>query len=104
MTSEAELSNANLTNLDPSVKAPVYDRSALTPSIVHIGVGGFHRAHLATYVDDLARAGNTDWGIVGAGVMPFDQKMYDALTEQDTLYTLVSRCLLYTSPSPRDRG
>ena len=91
MTSEAELSNANLTNLDPSVKAPVYDRSALTPSIVHIGVGGFHRAHLATYVDDLARAGNTDWGIVGAGVMPFDQKMYDALTEQDTLYTLVSR-------------
>ena len=54
-------------------------------------VGGFHRAHLATYVDELARAGNTDWGIVGAGVMPFDQKMYDALAEQDTLYTLVSR-------------
>ena len=91
MTSKAELSNENLGNLDPSVKAPAYDRSALTPSIVHIGVGGFHRAHLATYVDELARAGNTDWGIVGAGVMPFDQKMYDALTEQDTLYTLVSR-------------
>ena len=91
MTSKAELSNENLGNLDPSVKAPTYDRSALTPSIVHIGVGGFHRAHLATYVDELARAGNTDWGIVGAGVMPFDQKMYDALTEQDTLYTLVSR-------------
>lgn len=91
MTSEAELSNANLTNLDSSVKAPAYDRSALTPSIVHIGVGGFHRAHFAVYIDQLARAGNTDWGIVGAGVMPFDQKMHDALTGQDTLYTLVSR-------------
>ena len=89
--SDAELSNINLPNLDPSVKPPSYDRSALTPSIVHIGVGGFHRSHFATYIDEIARSGNTDWGIVGAGVMPWDEKMYDALRTQDHLYTLVAR-------------
>lgn len=70
---------------------PDYDRSALRRSIVHIGVGGFHRAHLATYVDDLARLGNTDWAIVGAGVMASDAHMAEVLGRQDHLYTLVSR-------------
>ena len=32
---------------------PVYDREGLTPGIVHFGVGGFHRAHQAVYIDDL---------------------------------------------------
>jgi len=91
MSSQAELKNSNLANLDPAVKAPDYDRSALARSIVHIGVGGFHRAHLATYVDELARNGNTDWGIVGAGVLSFDTKMHEALSTQDHLFTVVSR-------------
>ena len=91
MTSEATPNISDLDNLDPSLEPPSYDRSALARSIVHIGVGGFHRAHLAVYVDQLARAGNTDWGIVGAGVMPWDAKMHEALSTQDHLYTLVSR-------------
>ena len=91
MTSEATPNISDLDNLDPSLEPPSYDRSALARSIVHIGVGGFHRAHLAVYVDQLARAGNTDWGIVGAGVLPYDAKMYEALSTQDHLYTVVSR-------------
>ena len=74
----------------PSIKG-AYDRSLLRRSIVHIGVGGFHRAHLATYVDELCRAGNTEWAIVGAGVMTADSRIADALGAQDHLYTLVSR-------------
>ena len=74
----------------PSIDG-AYDRHALRRSIVHIGVGGFHRAHLATYIDELCRAGNTDWAIVGAGVMAGDIRMADALGAQDHLYTLVSR-------------
>lgn len=31
------------------------------------------------------------WGIVGIGLMPWDSKMYNILTEQDHLYTLLSR-------------
>ena len=70
-----------------------YNRAALCRSIVHIGVGGFHRAHLATYVDDLCRDGATDWSIVGAGVLPGDAKMAEALHAQDGQYTLITRGL-----------
>lgn len=72
---------------------PQYDRSSIRPSILHIGVGGFHRAHLATYVDELCAAGNTDWGIVGVGLLPSDEAMSAVLHAQDCLYTLVARGL-----------
>src|SRR5919107_1651133 len=48
---------------------PTYDRSRLRPGVVHIGVGGFHRAHQAVYLDDLAqRRVSMDWGVVGVGL------------------------------------
>jgi mannitol 2-dehydrogenase len=87
----AELTQSALAQLDAALKAPRYDRSVLTPSIVHIGVGGFHRAHLAVYVDQLCRAGHTDWSIVGSGVMPGDAAMASALAPQDHLFTVVER-------------
>ena len=72
-------------------RAPMYDRSRLRQSIVHIGVGGFHRAHLATYVHELCAAGNNDWAIVGAGIMPADSAMAEALRAQDMAYHLIVR-------------
>jgi mannitol 2-dehydrogenase len=57
---------------------------------VHIGVGGFHRAHFAVYTDELASAGG-DWGIVGLGLLPHDAEMAAALGAQDHLYTLVEK-------------
>lgn len=80
-----------LDRLDHRVGVPGYDRAALERSIVHIGVGGFHRAHLAAYVDELARAGHTEWGIVGSGVTARDAAMARALHPQDGLYCLVAR-------------
>ena len=69
-----------------------YDRSAVTPGIVHIGVGGFHRAHQAMYLDRLMQQGEAlDFGIVGLGVMPSDARMRDALASQDYLYTLTTK-------------
>ena len=73
----------------PSAAAVPYDRSAVTAGIVHLGVGGFHRAHQAVYVDDLLRAGATDWGICGVGVLPGDVRMREALASQDHLFTVV---------------
>lgn len=70
---------------------PTYDRSALKPSIVHFGVGGFHRAHQALYLDQLLNEGKTDAAICGMGVLPHDQKMRDVLKAQDYLYTLIAR-------------
>jgi mannitol 2-dehydrogenase len=60
------------------------------PRIVHIGVGGFHRAHFAMYAHELASAG-CDWGIVGLGLLPHDGEMAAALGAQDHLYTLVEK-------------
>ena len=72
------------------VTVPTYDRSAIGIGIVHFGVGGFHRAHQAMYIDRLMSDGLAgDWGILGVGVMPVDRAMAEALGPQDGLYTLV---------------
>jgi mannitol 2-dehydrogenase len=70
--------------------APAYDRDLVTPGVVHFGVGGFHRAHQAMYLDRLMNEGQAlDWGICGVGVMPADRKMKEVMDAQDGLYTLV---------------
>ena len=82
------LNQANLPQL--STPTPQYDRSSITTGIVHFGVGGFHRAHQAMYVDRLMDKGlATDWGICGVGVLPGDAHMRDVMHAQDCLYTLV---------------
>ncbi len=82
------LESHHLAELD--VPVPTYDRSAVTAGIVHFGVGGFHRAHQAMYLDRLMEQGQAlEWGICGVGVMPSDARMRDALGAQDYLYTLV---------------
>ena len=86
------LSKSVLSSLTPGVAAPQYDRGSITPGIVHIGVGGFHRAHEAVYIDDLLRDGSgQEWGICGVGLRPADKGMRDALVPQDCLYTVVAR-------------
>ncbi|WP_227367636.1 mannitol dehydrogenase family protein [Halomonas sp. M20] len=84
------LNHANLATLNSNVATPGYDRHAVTAGIAHIGVGGFHRAHQAMYLDELMSRGQAlDWGIVGVGVMPGDRRMQEILAAQDHLYTLV---------------
>src|SRR3954454_5509424 len=83
------LSNATLSDLK-DLTVPSYDRSRLTAGIVHFGVGGFHRAHEAMYLDRLMNEGKAhDWAICGVGVMPADERMRQVLRAQDGLYTLV---------------
>lgn len=73
-----------------TVRLPTYDRSKLTPGIVHIGLGNFHRAHMAVYLDDLFAMGLChDWAILGAGVREGDARMRDALKAQDCLSTVI---------------
>jgi mannitol 2-dehydrogenase len=72
------------------VRVPRYDRAALDPRILHVGVGGFHRAHMALYTDEVA-AGGGRWGIRGAGLLAADRRMADVLQAQDHLYTLIER-------------
>jgi mannitol 2-dehydrogenase len=75
----------------PAPTLPAYDREALTPGIVHIGLGNFHRAHMAVYLDDLFALGESqDWAILGAGVRAPDAAMRDALMAQDCLSTIIT--------------
>ncbi|MGN8158805.1 mannitol dehydrogenase family protein [Salinisphaera sp. RV14] len=84
------LNNAALAAIDASIPRPGYDRSQVATGIVHFGVGGFHRAHQAMYLDALMNDGKAlDWGICGVGVMPSDKRMADVMAAQDGLYTLV---------------
>ena len=88
-TPVSTLGAATVAALDPRIAVPGYDRSALVPSVVHIGVGGFHRAHQALYFDDLAQRGNLEWGVVGVGLRR--PEMGEVLSGQDCLYTVVER-------------
>ena len=84
------LTQTALDQLSPDIGRPEYDRSALKAGILHVGVGNFHRAHMAWYLDRLFASGRDhDWALVGAGVRPGDAAMRDRLAEQDWLSTLV---------------
>ena len=84
------LSDATLGDLPEGVSTPVYDRTKLSPGIVHIGLGNFHRAHQAWYLHRLMQQGLAfDWAIIGAGVRPSDAAMRKRLLQQDCLTTLV---------------
>ncbi|TVP69132.1 MAG: mannitol dehydrogenase family protein [Rhodobacteraceae bacterium] len=85
-----ELSQRALGEIPASVPVPRYDRKALRPGIVHIGLGNFHRAHQAWYTHRLMQMGLAqDWAIIGAGVRQGDRAMRDRLLAQDCLTTLI---------------
>ncbi|MFM9106447.1 MAG: mannitol dehydrogenase family protein [Chloroflexota bacterium] len=84
------LDQSTLGRLPDRVGRPAYDRSAISTGIVHFGVGAFHRAHQAMYVDRLLALGHNGWGICGVGVLEGDRAMRDALRAQDNLYTLAA--------------
>ncbi|WGW12814.1 mannitol dehydrogenase family protein [Saxibacter everestensis] len=87
-----KLNDDALGRLPDTVSVPRYDRGDVTAGIVHFGVGGFHRAHQAMYLDRLMNQGKAhDWGICGVGVLPSDQRMKAVMDEQDCLYTLVTK-------------
>ena len=86
---DLRLFNASLDRLPGHIQRPAYDRSSVTPGIVHLGIGAFHRAHQAVVIDNLLAGGATDWGIVGASLRSPETR--DALAPQDCLYTLAVR-------------
>ncbi len=87
-----KLTLANLPAIGKKMRVPNYTRSSLSAGIMHFGVGNFHRAHLAVYLDDLFNTGvDHDWALVGAGVMPSDAMTREKLQAQDYLTTVVEQ-------------
>ena len=85
-----KLSLANLDRLPGNVARPQYERSSLSPGILHIGVGNFHRSHQMLYLDRLfAQGRDLDWAVVGAGIKTYDAEQRRRLAAQDWLTTVV---------------
>ena len=84
------LNKDTLTEISKTLAVPQYDRSLLQPGILHVGVGNFHRAHQAIYLEALQnKAFDPAWGICGAGVRAPDAGMRQQLQDQDWLYSVV---------------
>ncbi|WP_117195997.1 mannitol dehydrogenase family protein [Rhizobium terrae] len=77
------------THLSAAVVKPAYDRAALKPGIVHIGLGAFHRAHQAVYTDEALGHSFGDWGVVGVSLRSVD--IVHDLRAQDELYSVITR-------------
>jgi D-arabinitol 4-dehydrogenase len=60
----------------------------MTNIILHLGLGSFHRAHQAVYLQDLHDAGDTSWSITGANLRPDMAEVLAALQAQGGVYTL----------------
>ena len=90
LAAATKLTTATLRDLPPEIGRPTYDRAAVTPGIVHIGLGNFHRGHQAWYLHRLMQQGQAlDWGIIGAGVRSGDEAQRRRLAQQDYLTTLI---------------
>jgi mannitol 2-dehydrogenase len=86
------LRHKHLPLISAQAATPGYSPSELSPGILHFGVGNFHRAHQAVYLDALFNTGrDRDWAIIGAGVMPSDEEMRTLLAEQDFLTCVVEQ-------------
>lgn len=87
-----KLNTVSLGQLNARIQVPRYNRQEIGQAIMHVGVGGFHRAHQAVYTDDLlSQGGDPAWGICGVGLLPHDARMHDMMRAQDCLYSLVER-------------
>jgi fructuronate reductase len=75
--------------LPAEYQKPAYDVGAIRVGIVHLGIGAFHRAHQAVYLDDRIAAGETEWGVCGASLR--SPATAEALVAQGGLYTMAVR-------------
>jgi mannitol-1-phosphate/altronate dehydrogenase len=71
------LSRSTLARLAPGVEVQSFEVTSVRPGIVHQGLGGFHRAHMARYTHDFMtlRSEGLEWGIVGVGLLAADRLM-----------------------------
>jgi len=83
------LSAATFDQARPGTTLPGYERQALEAGIIHLGLGAFVRAHVATYTEDVLAVEPGPWGIAGVSLKRPDQS--DRLKPQDGLYTTLQR-------------
>jgi len=56
--------------------------------MLHLGLGSFHRAHQAVYLNELIKSGDDSWSLAGGNIRPDMAETIQALIEQGGAYTL----------------
>ena len=82
-----KLTNQTLADLPAGIHGPQYDHTARGVGIVHLGIGAFHRCHMAVYTDDVMAQKPGDWRILGVSLR--SRTIPDQLNPQDGLYSVV---------------
>lgn len=73
-----------------TLRRSTYAPESVGVGIVHIGLGAFHRAHQAAYIESwLNRNGGGNWGICAANIRA-NSALIDQLTAQDCRYHLAA--------------
>lgn len=86
MTLIEQLGDSNVARIKlRGISTPAYDRSALKPGLVHIGVGSFHRCHQAEYTEDLLAAGIDNRYVTGINMRA--PVLASTLGKQNGLYS-----------------
>lgn len=78
-------------NIDhpPMLKTSQYDRNAVKIGIVHIGLGAFHRAHQAFFIDEyMDKTGDLNWGIAAVNLRKEDTETFAQVAACDDGYIL----------------
>ncbi len=71
------------------LKETAYSRQNCQAGIIHIGVGAFHRAHQAAYINELlAYQDQQNWGIIGVNLRPQESDFMNQLADQEHCYIL----------------
>jgi fructuronate reductase len=83
------LSLATLAAAPAAVARPAWDPRLIDIGIVHLGIGAFHRAQTAIYIDDALALERGAWGICGVSLRSAEVR--DRLAPQDGLYTAVEK-------------
>lgn len=83
----ARLCPDTLASLPTAVRRFGYQREHHGVGIVHLGLGNFHRAHQAVYVDEAIERAGGDWRIVGVSCR--SRTVCSQLEPQDGLYSLL---------------
>jgi fructuronate reductase len=81
------LGMTHIARLHPEVRRPLVPRPPA--GIVHLGLGAFHRAHMAVYTEDAEAIVPGGWGIVGVTMR--SPALRDAMRVQDCLYSVIER-------------
>ncbi len=78
---------SGLTRATAPQSALVVKGATTKTGIVHLGLGNFHRAHLAVYTAKAVAADGGDWGIFSYSFR--SKTLSDALNQQDLLYSVI---------------